>query len=700
MSMGKFVIITEKPSVAKQFRKALGLKNWKKENNVIVYFGKYKNHDIVIVPLAGHVLELYFGDSKFSEIPLIPPKKIKFTPIKGKGNILKTLKKYLKSYTPVIATDYDSEGELIGYEILEYFKIPKNGHFRMRFSTLREDEIRQSFERAITKKERLDYNLAYAGLLRAYSDKLFGFNYTRFMTLLLRGKHDKVFSIGRVQTPTLRIIVEREKDISAHVQTPLIKLIVIGTPNKKDKIEFVSPSVAVPCKKLKKFNPERYKKATENFKKLLDTLQMLGYEMIVDKKKVTKTNYLSILENIDTIEKAKKQIKIKKVKSNVIIGVTVSDKTIHEKPPKLFSTTVALSELSKELKMKPDQVMKILQKMYESAEISYIRTDSEVFDPKKYPPSYHKKILNELSKNTKYKRIISKIKDLKPRNRGSKIDDAHPPIHPVKSYTEINEKIFDLITKRYLSAFYPDLVKTIVTYKLKTPLELVAVEDFIIQCGWMEVYDPNCKPKKVNIKNIKKVLILDAKISFSTTSPPPRYTVSTIIKQMENLKIGTKSTRQEILKKLIDREYIIVDSKNTIYATNKGIGLIDLIDKLDDEHIQKISKVEFTRDLEEKMEAVQKGKENYKKIIDDSISIIENINYERLNKLRNKISDWKIDFNSETPGKHQKTKPQKKRSSRKKKTNKKKNYTKNKQSSGKPTYRKKKYKKNYNKKRY
>lgn len=659
LNPNKYVIIVEKPSVAKQFSKAFNLKGKENIDGVTVYKGNYKGYELYVVPLAGHVLELDFNEGGSWRIPLIPSEDVKFKVSYGKKKFLNVIKRLIGDAYVVFATDFDREGELISFEVYSYLKVPEERHFRMNYSSLQAKELRQSFEKAIKNKQKLNWNLAYAGLLRAFLDKLYGFNYTRLFTLAVKdiAKDNRVWSIGRVQTPTLRKLYERFVEVESFVPNPVLKIHLFGEYYSGKKLplgkrdEFVSEGVLIPSEHIKKNKPDEWESVVEKFKLALAVLWKLGYvlELNSDGKSYTITpNNLNVdvlIQAVKTKSDAVKKLKLVKVKEKrVLIPVSIENKRESERPPKLYSTTIALSELSKALKMKSPDVMRQLQKMYEMAVISYIRTDSEKFDEKKYDADFHRSRLEEIAKNQPYGAYISKIKEFKPRNRGSKVDDAHPPIHPVSgnisSLNSLQKRIYDLIARRYIASFYPDFVQDKLRVRLKTPIDFSKTYSKIVSAGWKEVIDPKIvvrMKKQGELPNFDRVEYFSpdyASVFFDETNPPEMYSTASIIKKMEELKLGTKSTRAQIIQTLADRGYIKIDSKNTIIVTQKGKELIKLIDSINDENIQLISRVDFTASLEDKMTAVSKGKEDYKKIIRENIEIIKGVNNDKKKKIR------------------------------------------------------------------
>ena len=605
-----YLIIVEKPSVAKRFRDAFGLKQSLRHRGKIPYFkGVYKGKDITVVPLAGHVLEIKFPNKPFKVIPVYP-EDIEFEPAKGKTAFLELLKKEMPDKYVVFATDYDREGELISYEVYKYFNVPEERHYRMHFSALTKEDIISSFEEALKKNKKIDFNLAHAGLVRAYLDKLYGFNITRLISRAVTEEEGRfnLWSAGRVQTPTLRLILEREEEIRNFVKRPTIKIVMEGSIDGV-KATFESTPVVVD------------EEHSGEISKFVETINELGYEAVVNGKKA----------GVNDILKDPKKLSVRKIEDTTV-EVKLDKKEVSERPPIPLDTTRALSTLSSKLRIKTNEASKILQTLYENAKITYPRTDSNKFDNKKYPPSYHRSLLRKLSSSYP---IAGEVVSDRPRSAGKKLDPAHPPIHPKgtpEGLTGNYYKAYDLIAKHYIALFLPDFKKEVLVMTTKTKLPLVSKFERVINEGWKKVFGDVSSGEIPEIKS-NKVRVIGVSIMHGETKPPARYSTATIIGKMEAVNIGTKSTRPEILNTLESRNYIVV-KKNTIYITDKGEQLIRIFDQMEDGKVRELSTIDFTAKLEDDMSKVERGELDYKKIINENKELIRNLSDDDVEKVK------------------------------------------------------------------
>ena len=605
-----YLIIAEKPSVAKRFRDAFGLKQSLRHRGKIPYFkGVYKGRNITVVPLAGHVLEIKFPNKPFKVIPVYP-EDIEFEPAKGKTAFLELLKKEMSDRYVVFATDYDREGELISYEVYKYFNVPEERHYRMHFSALTKEDIINSFEEALKENEKIDFNLAHAGLVRAYLDKLYGFNITRLISRAVTEEEGKfnLWSAGRVQTPTLRLILEREEAIRNFIKRPTIKIVMEGFIDGV-KATFESAPVIVD------------EEHAEEISKFLETINALGYEAVVNGKKAS----------VNDVLKDPKKLSVRKIK-DATVGVKLEKKEVSERPPIPLDTTRALSMLSSKLRIKTNEASKILQTLYENAKITYPRTDSNKFDNNKYPPSYHRALLKKLSQSYP---VAKESVSGRPRSAGKKLDPAHPPIHPKGTpdgLTGNYYSAYDLIAKHYIALFLPDFKKEVLIMTTRTPLSLVSKFERVIDEGWKKVFGDVSSGEIPDIRS-RKVHVGDVSIMHGETKPPARYSTATIIGKMEAVNIGTKSTRPEILNTLESRKYIVV-RKNTIYITDKGEQLIKIFDRMEDGKVKELSTIDFTARLEDDMSKVERGELDYKKIINENKELIKKLSDDDVEKVK------------------------------------------------------------------
>jgi DNA topoisomerase-1 len=472
------------------------------------------------------------------------------------NKILTEISRLSKIATDFIhACDYDQEGEVIGYNILEH--ACKNRYAsskRAKFSSLTDEEILFAFENLSPP----NHDLKEAGLSRHFIDYIYGINLSRALTNSIKknSKEKKTknlikLSIGRVQGPTLAFVVEREKEILAHV--PILYWNIMAAFQKNDQ-----------------------------------TLKAYYYPQKIE----SKTTALNI------VAECKDQL-------GKVIDVLINQTSI--KPPYPFNLGDLQKEAYRVFKFSPSYTLTIAENLYLAALISYPRTSSQ-----KLPPSInYTKIVSNISKmnmdmkhNTpliktenkyvlSYSDIVSNLlsqKSLIP-NDGKQEDPAHPAIYPTgqksrRSLEDSESKILDLIVRRFLSTFgknasYQQVSVTII---VKDKYIFKAEEKKIISEGWIEFYRPYFDSSSYVTNNTLSFLekndilkLIKIESIEKITQPPPRFNQSTLLQKMEREKIGTKATRSEIINTLFKRNYIYnfsadSDSHNRYESTSKKIS--------------------------------------------------------------------------------------------------------------------------------
>ncbi len=561
------LIICEKPSAALKVATALSEKklNKHKDGQVSFYELERGNHKIFVGCCVGHLYGLEQKTDKRSyPVYDIGWKEKKAGYVK---KYIKTLKRLAKQATEfTVACDYDIEGEVIGWNALR-FACKKNDGNRMKFSTLTKPDLIEAYNK---KLKHIDWGQAHAGETRHKLDWLYGINLSRALisSIMTTRKYHKL-SIGRVQGPSLKFLVDREREIKAFIPKAYWE---IHLNLKKDKSEF-----DVIHKNKKIWEKEKAQKI---------------YNTIKDEKKAKVKN-----------------IKKREYKQNA---------------PHPFDLTSLQTEAYRQFKVPPKQTSSIAQNLYSNSYISYPRTSSQQLDPK----LGFKKIIGMLATNGKYTQLcekLSKKKTLKPNN-GKKKDPAHPAIYPTgitPNKLEGREaKVYDLIVKRFLATFGDPAIKE----SLKVEFD-VKGEEFLgegkttKENGWYDFYKPYVREKDTELPLMEKDEFLDIKkkdLQDKETQPPKRYTPSSIIKELERRNLGTKATRADIIEKLFDRNYA---EGNPIQATTLGIATVDTIEKYEPDILNE----EMTRDFEEKMENIREGKEKPESIISKAKKVLDKI---------------------------------------------------------------------------
>ncbi len=612
--------------------------------------------DYIICHALGHLYGLSDSNKGSRKaFPILDPTWLPLSILKSKRSsskfldfkiekILREISQISKNATGFIhACDYDQEGEVIGYNILEHachhkYSISK----RAKFSSLTDEEIIQSFNNLLPPNEKLKD----AGTSRHMIDFIYGINLSRALTNSINKKDSageikkgyQQLSIGRVQGPTLAFVVEREKEIENHVFEPYWNVIA-------------------------------------DFEKNNHIIKTFYYPQRIDTK--------SAAENI--VNSCKNQL------GNV---TDVKNQKTSIRPPIPFNLGDLQKEAYRLFRFTPSYTLSIAEKLYLAALISYPRTSSQ-----KLPSSinYEKiiKAVSNLNNNLhqdspfgnktrsilSYSEITLKLlanKTLKP-NEGKETDPAHPAIYPTgqkpkQKLTDSELKLLDLIIRRFFSSFGKDASssQTTVTITVKDKYTFKAEEKKIVLEGWIQYYKPYFDLSGfVNLDSLSFLraedLLKNTKIELleKFTQPPPRYNQSTLLQKMEREKIGTKATRSEIISTLFKRNYItnlvpattatnqsvtydLKVSKNPLISNNQkiqtskleyvgvqksglrpteiGIAIVSSMEK----YIPNIVSTSLTRDMETQLEQIESGNTT-------SIQVVE--------KARNQIKEAMQSFN-------------------------------------------------------
>jgi len=561
------LIICEKPNAAFKIASALAdgkpIKN--SVNKVPYYEVTHSGKDIIIGCAVGHLYGLKQKEKKvvlpIFDVEWIPTADINKSSAFSRKylNVLKKLVKKADSFT--VATDYDIEGEVIGLNVVR-FVCKKQDAKRMKFSTLTKDELVKSYENA---NSTLDWGQANAGETRHMLDWYYGINISRALTKAITTTGSfKLMSTGRVQGPALKLIVDKEKEIKAFIPVAFWMISLKGKVND-GKIE----AWHIKDKIFEKGDADKI------------------FEKVKDSKKG-------------------------KVKD-------VNTKKFNQAPPFPFDLTSLQIEAYRCLKIPPKKTLEIAQELYTGGYISYPRTSSQ-----QLPSSIgYKKILNGLSK--KYKQEVSlllKKKSLTPNN-GKKTDPAHPAIYPTGIIPKLEDlRLYDLIVRRFLACFGTNAVRQTIKAEIDVKNEIFITKGTTtVEQGWHVLYGKYATFKEEELPLMKKNDVVDiSKISKldKETTPPKRYTESSIIKELEKRNLGTKATRASIIDTLFQRGY--VDGK-AIEATELGIRTSDTLSK----HCPRMVDEALTRHFEIEMEQIRAGKKDKEKVIDESKKIVTEI---------------------------------------------------------------------------
>ncbi len=538
---------------------------------------KRKGEDYICVPLRGHIVQYdypkkYNNWGRVDEEKLIWVEPEKKMTSKRIANLLK--KKGKEVDRIVVATDYDREGELIG---LEAVRIAQNDSEipieRARFSSLSKTELEETF----SNLKGVDVKLAESADSRQVIDLAWGAVLTRFLSKA-SGRYGKNFlSVGRVQSPTLAIVVHRDHEID-------------------------------------EFEPEPYWKLTALLEKKIEFEAHYKDDRVWDKEKAEK-----IYKKVEEADQAE--------------TVAFEERTKKDWPPSPFNTTTFLSDANK-IGLSPSQAMSIAESLYTAGWISYPRTENTV-----YPKSLNLKEQLKKLKRSELSKEVDEIlsQDKIYPTKGKKKTTDHPPIYPIKPATKKqlsgNQwKVYELVLRRFLATLAPYGVK-----RLRKAEFDIEGEEFrskgteLIRPGWRKYY-PYYKAKEVKIPSLEKgemVDILDMLIDEKETKPPNRHSQGSLVKIMEKKGLGTKSTRHGIIQKLYDRDFI---RGKVPSSTNSGKSVIDTLES----HAEMVTKPEMTSRLEEDMEKIAQGDMEKEQVIEESREMLQTV-IESLKKDREEI---------------------------------------------------------------
>lgn len=583
--MGKALFIAEKPSVAMDFVKLLKVDG--KRNN-----GFIESERAVFTWCVGHMVTMSYPESydeklkywNLRDLPFLP-EKYKYEVInsaKDQFNVVKTLLNRDDISKIYVCTDSGREGEYIYRLVDDLSGNPQKEKLRVWIDSQTEEEIKRGIKEA---KPLDEYDsLAHSAYLRAKEDYIIGINFSRLLTLIygrqvsniLKKDKNSVVAVGRVMSCVLGMVVDREREIRNFKKTSFYK--ISGSFSRKEKEEDIQGEWKALEKSKYKDSPKLYNeggfKKKEDCKILIKELEKLEEGIISN---------------------------IKKTKEN-------------KNAPLLFNLAELQNECSKKFKISPDETLKHLQTLYEKKMVTYPRTDARVLSTA--VAKEIKKTIIKLSNMEIGEEIKGFINTILEKNfdktiiKSKYVDDKkitdHYAIIPtgegnftINSLKEIERKIYFLILRRFIAIFYPKA-----QYSKQAITITVGDEPFYItkkvcvERGYLDVLESK-KEKEIDefpkdLKKGEKVNINFLEMKEGETSPPKRFSTGSIIIAMENAGkliedeelrehikgagIGTSATRAEILKKLINIDYIKSNNKTQILTpTELGEMIYEVI---------------------------------------------------------------------------------------------------------------------------
>ena len=564
------LIISEKANAAKKIARFLTEESVKdgKHRSIPHHTFTWKGEECVSVGLKGHVMsveypEEYSNWQKVEPSSLIDAEILKAVSEKGVAEAVRSLSK--KADKVVIATDFDREGELIGVEALSlaFEANPKlMDHVeRSRFSALTKGEVTRAFDNLVE----VSRELAAAGEARQDIDLIWGATLTRWVSRATKRYGSAFLSVGRVQSPTLVLIAERERERRAF------------TPEPYWEIEA----------SLQNGGAFTARHAHGRFK---DEAEARGaYENLAETARVTE----------------------------------VKEKSATRPPPIPFNTTGFLSAAAN-LGISPSRAARLAEDLYTDGYISYPRTDNTV-----YPKSLDlREVLGELRRVEgvgPYAENLLTSDRLSP-TRGKKETTDHPPIYPTgyaskEMLRDDQWKIYQLVVRRFLATLSVPAETLRTTVRLESGGEpLVAGGTVVTKEGWLAVYPYGRKADEEmpSLVEGQEVEVAEAELLSKETQPPTRYGQGRLIRLMEDLGLGTKATRPSIIQNLYDRGYVHDDP---LVPTETGIAVAKALKDFASE----IATHEMTAELERSMDEISEGKISKDSVVDKSRDVLRQV---------------------------------------------------------------------------
>ncbi|MDW8066688.1 MAG: type I DNA topoisomerase [Aquificaceae bacterium] len=530
------IFIVESPTKAKTISKYLG-KGW------------------TVKATLGHIKELPEDSLGVDEDTLSPT----FVWVKGKKKLFDEIKRIAqRSESIYIGTDPDREGEAIAYFVYKELERLKKPISRVVFYEITPESIRE----AVTRPGNINMNLVKAQFARRVLDRLIGYKLSPYLWKAL-GKN--TLSVGRVQSPALRLIVEREREILAFRKRDYY---YIRAFFEKDGIEFSA---------VWDYRFEKPDNAKPYLEKLKDAFfEVKDYEHRKEKRE----------------------------------------------PPKPFITSSLQQTANQRLKLSVDKVQKISQSLYEEGYITYPRTDSHRMNPKKA-----QEFMSYIEKNYG-KEYVGKLRTFKEKAIAQGAHECIRPTSPsVPPLKGVELELYLLIFQRTLASLSSPAV-LLKKRALLLPLHeekkgeemvFVAKATELLFDGYLRLYPEDLELNELPL--LREGEILKPKkivLEKRQTQPPPRYTEGTLVKKLEDLGIGRPSTYATIVKTLKDRGYI-VEEKGYLKPTELAFHVVDFIK----DRFPKVIEYQFTRRMEEGLDQVEEGHREWKEVVREFFSEVE-----------------------------------------------------------------------------
>jgi DNA topoisomerase-1 len=579
------LIITEKDNAARRIAEILseGSASAERRNGVNVYRWGTKR----VVGLSGHVVGMDFPP-EYNDWRDVEPVELidaEVTKEPTQENIVTTLKQLArKAESAIIATDYDREGELIGKEAYELIReetgVPVT---RVRFSSITEREVREAF----ADPDEMDFDLAAAGEARQIIDLVWGAALTRFLSLSARQLGDDFISVGRVQSPTLKLMVDREREIEA-------------------------------------FDPEDYWELFATLTKHESTFEAQYFydddgneaERVWDESEADAAD--ADLSGVETAT-----------------VTTVRRRTRTDSPPTPFNTTAFISAASS-LGYSAQRAMSIAEELYTAGYMTYPRTDNTVYPEDLEPDELLDAFVSSPDFGADAESLLEQD-DIAPTEGDEETTD-HPPIHPtgeIPPKSELSEdewEVYELVVRR----FFATVAEAATWERLRVVCEaagrsLKANGKRLVEPGYHAVY-PYSSASENHVPDVEEgeeLAMSDVELEAKQTQPPRRYGQSRLIETMEARGLGTKSTRHNSIEKLYDRGYIEGDPPR---PTTLAMAVVEAAEEFAD----RVVSDDMTAQLEQDMTRIANGEATLSEVTDESREMLQQV-FEELADSREEI---------------------------------------------------------------
>jgi len=600
---GRLLIVTEKDMAAQKLAAILGdrvevTRHGSGKQKTNSYAFAVDGRPAVAIGLRGHVMHTAFPEryrrwSLKNLLQIIREPDFAWVVDGGSVSVLAALRAAAKGADElIIATDFDREGELIGHEALQILRgsalrrhaddaatqpsrsrraeppaaaepfdpgeqhvkpmLPAgvvDRHHRVRYSALIAEDVKAAFAKPVT----LDFDLADAARARQDIDLLWGAVLSRFFSLASYRYGASYLSVGRVQTPTLRLIVERERERLAFVPVP--------------------------------------------YWELWAELEREGERLTVGHAH----------GRFEVREQAEKALAGAGARVGVVTAYDAKPRSV--KPPTPFNTTALMSAASG-TGVSPARAMRAAESLYLAGLISYPRTDNTVY-PKSLDLHGLAAVLRGYAPVAAVAARLAASARLTP-TRGPKRTSDHPPIYPVgappRPLQGDEAKVYDLVVRRFLATLMPPAVIETQRVDVRIGSEpFLARGSRVAVPGFLEVYEKYTASRERPLPALApgdEMRVLEIRLEDKMTQPPGRYGQGTLIEKMEELGLGTKATRADIIQRLYERTYV---RGNPVEPTELGMALIDAFDAALKDAPVDISSPEMTAGLEADMDRIAAG---------------------------------------------------------------------------------------------